>query len=242
MLTLPSQLENFVDTINDGPDALHPSLFCGPIDRVMLGLKAHANTISHARLVALEQTFPLTRQHLGEGMFHRISRDFTETAQAKACDSNAIGQAFAAFLGNALNDPTATDLARIEWAWLESYHAPDADPMTLGDLSALEQADLLELRVTAHPSARLVELTAPISESLPELAGQYPRAILLLCPDAAVQLIPLNGIDVAVFIASTDKKSTLGNLLAAAIEHGYDSDPLTPITLLIGAGALVKTG
>ena len=65
MLSLKAAQANFIATINDGPDALDHSLFDGPIDRVMLGLKAHANTISHARLVALEETFPLTRQALG---------------------------------------------------------------------------------------------------------------------------------------------------------------------------------
>ncbi len=242
MRFLADQLGNFIDTINDGPDVLHPSLFCGPVDRVMLGLKAHANTINHARLVALEQTFPLTRDHLGEATFHQIGRDFIETTQAKACDANRLGETFAEFVRANEKCAAAFDLAGIEWAWLESYHAPDQPPMLLSDLSGLDHADLLNLRVAPHLSARIIRPTAPISASLAELAGQFPDALLLLRSGIAVELIPLNSIGVAVFNAACNKNANVGNLLAAAIEHDPDTDPLAPITLLIGAGALVKTG
>lgn len=242
MRFLADQLGNFIDTINDGPDALHPSLFSGPVDRVMLGLKAHANTINHARLVALEQTFPLTRDHLGEATFHQIGRDFIETTQAKACDANRLGETFAEFVRANVKCAAASDLAGIEWAWLESYHAPDQPPMLLSDLSRLDHADLLNVRLASHPSAKIIRPTAPISASLAELAGQFPDALLALRSGIAVELIPLNSIAAAVFSAACNKNANVGNLLTAAIEHDPDTDPLASITLLIGAGALVKTG
>jgi hypothetical protein len=238
--SLADQLGNFIDTINDGPTALHPSLFSGPVDRVMLGLKAHANTINHSRLVALEQTFPLTRDHLGEAAFHQIGRDFIETTPAKACDANRLGETFAEFMRANVKCAAASDLAGIEWAWLESYHAPDLPPMLLSDLSGVDQAELLNMRVAPHPSARIIRLAAPISASLTELAGQFPDALLALRSDIEVELIPLNSIGVAVLNAACNKNANVGNLLAAAIEHGPDTDPLAPITMLIGAGALVK--
>ena len=66
MFSLEAAQANFIATINHGPAALDHTLFDGPLERVLLGLKAHANTISHARLVALEESFPLTRQALGD--------------------------------------------------------------------------------------------------------------------------------------------------------------------------------
>ena len=59
MLSLEAIEAKFIDTINNGPDVLDPALFAGPLDRVLIGLKTHANTISHARLTALEATFRL---------------------------------------------------------------------------------------------------------------------------------------------------------------------------------------
>jgi Putative DNA-binding domain len=162
---------NFIDTINDGPNRLDPALFVGQPDRILLGLKAHANTISHARIVGLEETFPLTRQHLGDAAFNALARKFVETDTAKASDANRIGLGFP----DCLSDPATRELALIEWAWLESYHAAEAVPMTLGDLAALDEAALLALAIAPHPSARIVAVSAPIASALKELAGQcYP--------------------------------------------------------------------
>jgi Putative DNA-binding domain len=238
MPSLTDVQTNFIETINDGPDRLDPSLFAGPPDRILLGLKAHANTISHARIVALEETFPITRQHLGEVAFNTIARDFAETETAKASDSNRIGLGFP----DCLSDPATKELAQIEWAWLESYHATDAVPLTMGDLAALDEAALLALAIAPHPSARIVAVSAPIASALKELAGQCPTAILSVRPYTEVYLLAIDAIQRAVFAASAQKNASLGNLLAVALEQAGEQAPLEPILHLIGAGALVKAG
>jgi hypothetical protein len=238
MPSLTDAQTNFIETINDGPDRLDPSLFAGPPDRILLGLKAHANTISHARIVALEETFPLTRQHLGEVAFNTIARDFAETETAKASDANRIGLGFP----DCLSDPATKELAQIEWAWLESYHAAEAVPLSLGDLAALDETALLALAITPHPSARIVEISTPIASALHELSGLQPVAILCVRPDAEVYLLAIDTIQLAVFAESAKKNASLGNLLAVALEQAGEQAPLEPILHLIGAGALVKAG
>ena len=238
MPTLTDAQANFIDTINDGPDRLDPMLFAGPPDRVLLGLKAHANTISHARIRALEETFPLTRQHLGDAAFNKLARDFVETNVVRASDVNRIGLGFPEFL----SDAPATELAQIEWAWLESYHAAEAQALTIADLGGLSEAALLALPVAPHPSARTVEISSPIAAALNELAGERPAAILCVRPDAEVRLVSLDTVQRAVFAASGRKSATLGNLLAITIEQAGEPAPLEPILHLIGAGALVKAG
>jgi hypothetical protein len=161
MLSLEAAQANFIDTINDGPDALDHTLFDGPIDRVMLGLKAHANTISHARLVALEETFPLTRQALGEEQFNQLSRAYAETPEARTCDANTIGKAFPNFLQMTPAGQPIIELACIEWAWLESYHAAEAVPLAIEDLATLSEAALLEQLVNWHPATRLIPISGP---------------------------------------------------------------------------------
>jgi hypothetical protein len=238
MHSLADVQTNFIETINDGPDRLNLTMFAGPLDRILLGLKAHANTISHARIVALEETFPLTRQQLGDAAFNALARNFVETDAARASDANRIGLGFPKFL----RDPSTKELAQIEWAWLESYHAAEAVPLTLGDLAALDEVALLALPVAPHPSALTVTISAPIASALQALSGQQPAAILSVRPNAEVRLVPLNAIQLAVFAASAQKSTTLGNLLVAAIEQAGEQAPLEPILHLIGAGALVKAG
>lgn len=238
MLSLSDAQGNFIDTINNGPDRLDPMLFAGPPDRILLGLKAHANTVSHARIVALEETFPLTPQHLGQAAFNLAARDFVETKAARASDANRIGLGFS----NIFTDAATKELAQIEWAWLESYHAAEAQPLTLAELGGLDEAALLAIPVALHPSARAVDIIAPIATVLDELAGQQPAAILCVRPDSEVRLVPLDAVQRVVFAACSGKKASLGNLLATAIEQAGEQAPFEPILHLIGAGALIKAG
>jgi hypothetical protein len=291
---LETAQDNLIRTINDGPAVLDPQLFNGPLDRVLLGLRSHANTISHARLVALEETFPLTRQHLGEAEFNQLSRAFVETEDAQASDNNTIGKHFPDFLrehaavqmnsqplphfvipakagihrlslgftqrrliktvvqvmdsrlcgndevgGNIEVDVSAIELARIEWAWLESYHAADADALALAAIAGLGEAALLDFAVAWHPATRLLQLTAPLSSQLPDLAGA--SAILIIRPEAEVRLLALDAATAAIAIACK-KSSTIGNLLAISAEQQGIADPAGPVLNLIGAGALVARG
>lgn len=239
MPSLADAQRNFVATVNEGPDALDTALFAGPMDRVILGLKAHANTISHARLLALEESFPLTRAELGEDRFNALSRNYVETASAKSCDLAQIGRHFAEFLDNAQTAVAIFDLAAIEWAWLESYHAKDASPLSLEAVSALTETDLLNVPISLHPSARICPLRAPLAAPLAHLAKEMnPSAILIVRPDAEVRLL---AIDVRTLQAAQNCRqlSTIGNLLALASEQADEADPIGPVLTLIGAGALV---
>ena len=101
-------------TLLHGPQHLPTGLFAGTEAAVLRGLRVHANTISHARLVALEETFPRLREHLGAADFNRLSRAFVEAGGAERRALGDIGAGFADWLG----DPLAADIARAEWAWL----------------------------------------------------------------------------------------------------------------------------
>ncbi len=242
MLPLNDQLGNFAKTINDGPDALNPALFDGPIDRVILGLKAHANTISHARLVALEETFPRTRNALGESEFNTLSRAYCETEFARSSVPNSIGEGFALFLQSCAQDAAIIDLCRIEWAWLESYHAPDTPALMLADLAIFGEEALLALQIAPHPAARMIALHAPVSPELSEFAPQATTpAILITRPENAVALTALTKLDMAIFCAA-NFSANIGNLLTVGIEQADEQAALDAVMKLMGAGALVKTG
>jgi hypothetical protein len=238
MLALEAAQANFIATIKGGPDALDHSLFDGPIDRVLLGLKAHANTISHARLIALEVTFPLTRQALGDEQFNQLSRAYVETPVARACDTNSIGKPFPDFLHASQAGLPIIKLASIEWAWLESYHAADAAPLALDDLATLSEAALLELIVLWHPATRIVPISGTLPDVLPELDSKDAAAILIVRPDAEVRLLALESVTLQIAVLA-ENSATIGNLLTCAGEQSGNADPIGPVLTLIGAGALV---
>lgn len=242
MRSLPDLQANFIETINGGPHRLDAGIFEGPQDRVFLGLKAHANTVSHARLIALEETFPLTRQQIGEAAFNELSREYVETETARSMDSNRIGRNFIAFLRDFPINAVIVQLAAVEWAWLECYHAADAPSLTAADLAGHDEETLLAMQVALHPSARVVKLTAPLASALDELATQQPDSLLAICPDAEVRLVGLDACHAALLTLASEQNCTLGNLIELAFEVAGEQAPLGPILYLVGAGALIKTG
>lgn len=241
MPSLAAAQENFIATINDGPAVLDQSLFSGPIERVLLGLKAHANTISHARLVALEDSFPLTREAMGDAAFNALSRAFVETPQAQRSDLNDIGRSFPKFVEEQRVEAALCDLAAVEWAWLESYHAAEAAPLTLANIAALSEADLLSLNVRLHPAARLLPLRAALAPPLAHLAADHPAAMLVIRPESEVRLLALDAVTAGIAEKCTDI-TTIGNLLIHASEQRSEADPTGPVLTLIGAGAIISDG
>ena len=240
MPSLAEDQSRFIACLQKGPAHFPDDMFAEDRARALLGLKAHANTISHARLVALENAFPKLHEHMGHDRFHNLSRDYVEQDHILTCDLNMIAAGFADFLTGRKCDGTETDLARVEWAWIESYHAAEADPMALGDIATLDEASLLGFAIEAHPAMRLIELTGALSPQLAELGSDTPHALLVARPEAQVLFHPLTGTEYDIARKITDI-TTLGNLLDAALELSDETSAMQHIVTLIEAGVLTRS-
>lgn len=231
----------FMDVLQQGPAAFPEGLFADTPERALLGLKAHANTISHARLVALEETYPRTRDYLGEAGFNTLSRDFIERDEVRPRKLMQLGAGFADFLADRVHDMAAVELARIEWAWLQSYHAAEGEALQLPDLARLDEQGLLDLGLALHPAVRLIEAQTPLARLMPELAESASadmRHLLITRPAHEVLLHPLAASS-ADLLKHQHFPAPMRNLLGQAIERAGEAEALPAIFALIGAGALV---
>ncbi|HEV7313199.1 DNA-binding domain-containing protein [Sphingopyxis sp.] len=220
-------------TLLHGPAYLPADLFAGGEAAALRGLRVHANTISHARLVALEDTFPRTREYLGEALFNQLSRDFVDAGHARYRSLGKIGSDFPDWLA----DPVAADLARVEWAWLESYHAADARALSFADLAGIDEAALLGLAVRRHPAARIVKLASAAASLIdPDFAPDV-GTLIIARPEAEVRVSAIHPATVAAFHMA-EEFSLLGNLIAALAETHPDGG--AAIAALIGAGAFER--
>jgi hypothetical protein len=241
MPTLLDGQAKFIAAIDCGPETLLSDLFAGPRSRVLLGLKAHANTIMHARLVALEASFPRTRGAMGHATFSSSSRHYCECAVARRSSLNHIGAGFPEFLEEADCEPALIDLAEIERAYLESYHASEALALTLAGIGALAPEDLLELRVSPHPAARIIRLRTVPFGLIPELGAVPNGTIIVTRPEADVLLRSLDATESRLF-DHAQNGSKIRDLIEIAIHESDEKAGLAPIINLIGVGALLGTG
>ncbi|MEQ5787938.1 putative DNA-binding domain-containing protein [Erythrobacter sp. NFXS35] len=233
-----------MQAIDHGPAYLPEGLFAGSPDRVLAGMTVHANTISHARLVALEETFPRTREHIGHDPFNAHSRLFIQQPGVTAAALAEIGGKFAAFLLEAGEGAGVADLARFEWCWLNAYHAADAAPLSLDALTGMAPKALLEHTLARHPAAsagRFAPLVHDlISAEVPGLAAA--DAILIARPYADVLISPASALMAGVLTAA-ENPVTIGNLLASMAETPADEPAqldaiMQSLAALINAGAL----
>lgn len=229
--------------LDRGPAHLPHGLFAGSHDRVLAGMTVHANTISHARLMALEDTFPRTRHAIGVAMFNAISRLFLEQPGVTARPLARIGAGFDDFLSCRSDHPGAADLARFEWCWLQSYHAADAPPLELATLVKLAPDVLLDQELMRHPAATASRFGRHVGNWLSEEVNglEHAEAILIARPGADVLVSPATAVMVRL-LAHAEKAVSIGNLLAPISETRDNGEApgmptMQALITLINAGA-----
>lgn len=232
-------------SLDDGPKHLEYDLFSGSPARVLIGMKVHANTISHARLIALEETFPRTCEAMGHERFNALSRDYVEWPSVPELPLAQIGALFAAYL-DGVGEAQSSGLVRFEWDWLQAYHAADAQPLALADLAGIDEEELLSIELTRHPAAHISHYGDYAHRILDRevLNAASAYALLLVRPEADVLVSPATAA-MAMLLPMFKKSVTIGNLFTAANEHrGKDKlspDDIMPALLaLIDAGALLR--
>lgn len=233
--------------LDHGPAHLPQGLFAGSPERVLAGMKVHANTISHARLVALEDTFPRTRELIGHERFNAQSRLFLKQPGVTALAMSDIGLGFDRFLAAQGEGPGPSDLARFEWLWLAAYHAANAMPLDLAALAGIAPEVLLEVVVQRHPAASASRFDPSVNIMIgKEVAGaEEAAAILIARPFADVLISPATDV-MAAMLHAADRPNTIGNLLALAGEHRADHGEVAEaskqaLVALLDAGALTRT-
>ncbi len=233
MFTLHEAQAAMQAVLAHGPAFLSDDVYAGAPDRVLLGLKAHANTISHARLVALEQTFPRCCEALGQSAFNALSRAYLESGYGLHEPLALIGRSFAGWLDAEGADRDACVIAAFEWAWLEAFGAVDAAPLLLADISVLDEQTLLASLFDVHPAVR----TLTAHPALLNLCEIGPCTSLLIArPEETVRIHGLSAGEAALLTCLASGQS-LGDALS-----GLPGDPAARgscFVRLVETGALI---
>ena len=126
-------------------------------------------------------------------------------------------------------------MARLENAWVEAYHAAEADALGLDALAAIAPDALEALRFRPHPAARLLSFAHPAASIWAASQGEgEPRppevwsaeAALVTRPDADVfvRVLPPGGF---AFAAALFSGASLGEAAALAAARASIPAPIS---------------
>ena len=209
----------------------------------------YRNNVIVGMVNALRSSFPVVERIVGEDFFQAMARAYAlaEPPSSPVLMNYGAGLPdFIAGFAPAASLAYLPDVARIERAWREAYHAADAEPLTAEDFAAIGADEIAGLRLELHPSLRLTRsrfpaqtiwtMNASDGEVRPVDLGQAEDT-LIVRPDAEVEVrrVPPGG---AAFVAALAGGATLGEAAGAAMAEDARFDLAGNISGLIAAGAI----
>lgn len=231
----------FVAALLD-PELPVPTGLVGPTGRPAgRRFAIYRNNVAGGLAKALEAGFPAVRKLVGEAFFAAMAGVFLRAHPPQSRILMLYGAAFPDFLASF--PPVAhlaylPDVARLEQALRESYHAADHRP---AGLEAFSPEDLLTCRLCLAPSLRLIRSVWPvhaiwvanIAGGPPPLPGPQDVLVLRQGFDPAPNLLlPGGGAFVSALLA--------GQALGHAIEAGGDGfDAGAALGLLLAQDAVL---
>lgn len=203
---------------------------------------------------ALQASFPAVSRIVGEEFFRGMARAYVISEPPTSPILLEYGAGLANFIARfepASSLPYLPDVARIERAWSEAYHAREAHALEPDALTAVSSDRIAEIRFTFHPSLRVVRSPFPaltiwrmnVDDGVPmpvDLAAGGEDA-LILRPDGEVELrsMPEGG---AAFVTALAEGKPLAEAAQCASSSDTRFDLSINLAALIGAGAFVEIG
>jgi len=198
---------------------------------------------------SMKTTFPAVSRIVGEEFFLAMARAYVVTDPPRSPMLLEYGSGFADFIASfppAAELPYLADVARIENAWKDSFHAPEAAPLPASALGAIPSEKLGMLRLNLHPSLRLVSSRYPaLTIWRMNVDGGVPAPVdlksggedtLIVRPGAHVDVrfVPPGG---ATFIGKLAQGTTLTEAANAGLAASENFDLSASLAGLIQAGA-----
>ena len=125
----------------------------------------YANHLCVTLIDVLAATFPVVRQLVGDPFFRTVAKRYVRAAPPAQPCLSAYGDGFPAFLAQvpeASSQRYLGDVARLEWAINEAWHAPDAPAIDVDAATGMIGAGYSDLGLRLHPSCRLVASPFPV--------------------------------------------------------------------------------
>src|SRR5665811_2783 len=224
-----------LDTDAPTPQALARKTGTAPARRFAV----YRNNVYASLIDVLACRFPVSARLVGDEFFRAMARVHVQKEPPRSPVLLRYGAGFADFIAgfpSAAPVPYLADIARLEWAWHEAYHAADAEPLSLGALEAaaghVEHATL-----ALHPSLTVLRSPYPVV-TIWQLAMRGGEDALVLRPKLEVEIrrLPEGGAD---FVLALKTGASLQDAAMSATAEAPDFDLAGNLAGLMARGAIV---
>lgn len=211
----------------------------------------YRNNVTVSLIDALAAIYPAVQRITGTDFFRAMARFHVRSHPPTSPLLFEYGRNFPGFIAryeHAQIMPWLADVARVERAWLDAYHARDAAPLAPAHLAAVAPERLADLVFTPHPATQIVRSEfsavtifaanrdgAPVSR----IDASMSEDALITRPgfDVIVRHLPPGG---AAFAARLMEARPLGEAAGSALDASPDFDIAANIAGLIEAGAFTS--
>jgi Putative DNA-binding domain len=230
------------------PDKATPPTVAGPSGKAALKrYNVYRNNVTVSLIDALAAVYPAVQRITGVEFFRAMARSHMRATPPNSPLLFEYGREFPVFIERyeyARSMPWLADIARIERAWLDAYHAADGAQMAPAALASVPLEQLADLVFVPHPATRIVcskfaAVTIFAANRSEEPVGSInagaPEDALITRPnlDVVVRHLPAGG---AIFLRNLISGRTLGEAAAAALEAAPAFDIGASIAGMIEAG------
>jgi hypothetical protein len=216
------------EQILNGWPELPPGISGGTIPAAVR-FAIYADNVVGSLVEALEAAFPMTARLLGHRAFRSAAVRFVRRRPPAVPQLIAYGADFPDALERMAPDPApAADLARFEWAWNSAYFAADAPILDPAALSLLPPDCYPSLRLTLHPSARLLVCRYPVldlwqnlrrdADAVPPVPPAATQRVLVVRPSLEVQAMALGRSDL-ILLRALAAGAALGDAAEAVLDR-----------------------
>ena len=207
----------------------------------------YRNNVVVGLMEALEDIFPATRILVGQENFDKLSRGYVARRPPRSPLVQVYGEDFADFLQTlpATRDvPFLADLARLERAWLDAYHAEDATPVQGEQLAGLAPEATMELVFPVLAATSLLTSQYAIADmfAVREDETAWPddfniaQSALVARPAYDVYVVELDA-GLAAFFSALINQQTLAEAIGAGMTTDAAFAPADAIALMFQSGA-----
>lgn len=233
MPRLAERQQEFAAALLD-PDLPVPPGLAGPDGEPSLKrFSVYRNNVVAGLTETLKDAFPAVHRLVGTDFFRAMARVYVAIEPPHSPIMLDYGAGLPDFIGSfepAASLPYLADVARIERAWSEAYHAPEAAPLELAAFAKIDPEQLPALRLRLHPSVRFVRSRFPaltiwqmnVGDGVPAPvdleAGSEDALIVRPIADVEVRSLPAGSLE---FIQELANESSI----LAALEAGLTANP-----------------